>query len=78
MGSGTSRSPPHTHTLKTTHPMAVAGGQTELQLLEGSVLAAPVLAHLWQWCALSSVGSDALASRDSSGREGWGGQGSPL
>lgn len=30
-----------------THPMAMAGGQAMFQLPEGSVLAAPVLAHLW-------------------------------
>lgn len=34
-------------TFPTTHPVAVAGSQAVLQLLEGGVLAAAVLAHLW-------------------------------
>lgn len=37
-------SPP---TFQATHPMAMAGDQATLQLPEGSVLAAPLLAHLW-------------------------------
>lgn len=34
-------------TFQATHPMAMAGSQAMFQLPEGSVLAAPVLAHLW-------------------------------
>lgn len=67
---GQSPPPPHTHTLKTTHPMAMAGDQTELQLLKGSVLAAPVLAHLWAVECNKHRGGVMLWPRDSSGREG--------
>ena len=43
-------------TFLATHPMTMAGCQALLQLQEGSVLAAPVLAHLWAVCALGSEG----------------------
>lgn len=49
MGSGTPRPPPIP--FLATHPMAMAGCQALLQLPEGSVSAAPVLAHLWAVCA---------------------------
>ena len=43
-------------TFPATHSMAMAGCQASLQLPEGSVLAAPVLAHLWVVCAPGSEG----------------------
>lgn len=51
MGLGTPRSPPAFWAI---HPMAMAGYQAVVQLQEGSVLAAPVLAHLWAMNALGS------------------------
>lgn len=51
MGLGTPRSPPAFWAI---HPMAMAGYQAVVQLQEGSVLAAPVLAHLWAMHALGS------------------------
>lgn len=52
---GTPRVNPQ-HTFQATHPAAMAGHQAELQLLEGSVLAAPFLAHLWAVWVLGSEG----------------------
>lgn len=64
MRSGTpgSLDPPYMHpaTFRATYSMAMAGSQAELQLLEGSVLAASFLAHLGPVCALGSEGGDAL------------------
>lgn len=58
------RDPKVTHTPQATHPPVVADSQAALQLLEGSVLAAPVLAHLWAVYQLGSVGGgEALGYR---------------